>query len=161
MNGNKARRSLRCVQVCYCLGATGRSFVIGFGTGCPNNPHHRDSALTLEQSGNWEIFNDSSIPNANLLTGALVGGPSIDDEYDDVRSNYQKNEVALDYNAALLIGTVQCMLALEPSAAAAPLPPPAVLPRAWLPVRPPFSGTEWQLATYDTDELFYKVRMPI
>lgn len=37
--------------------------------------------------------------NPNLLYGALVGGPDENDVYDDVRSDYVHNEVAVDYNA--------------------------------------------------------------
>lgn len=33
------------------------------------------------------------------LYGALVGGPGIDDSYEDRRADYIKNEVTLDYNA--------------------------------------------------------------
>ena len=94
-------------------------------------------------------------------------------------------QVALDYNAALMIGTMQCLLAVDPAAAAPPLPPPRVLPAPYLPSgsdtstdgtggvehgveaspEPPLappqaldpSQPQWQLASYDTDELFYKV----
>ncbi|NER84336.1 MAG: glycosyl hydrolase family 9, partial [Leptolyngbya sp. SIO1D8] len=40
-------------------------------------------------------------PNDNILFGALVGGPSSPDDfaYEDSRTNYITNEVALDYNA--------------------------------------------------------------
>ena len=37
--------------------------------------------------------------NPNLLKGALVGGPDLDDEYTDDRGDYVHNEVAVDYNA--------------------------------------------------------------
>lgn len=42
---------------------------------------------------------NSGGPNPNLLKGALVGGPGRNDDYQDVRSDYVKNEVACDYNA--------------------------------------------------------------
>jgi hypothetical protein len=38
-------------------------------------------------------------PNPQILYGALVGGPDIDDNYEDIRDDYVRNEVALDYNA--------------------------------------------------------------
>ena len=38
-------------------------------------------------------------PNPNLLKGALVGGPDGNDNYQDRRDDYVKNEVACDYNA--------------------------------------------------------------
>ncbi|CAG2243608.1 E3.2.1.4 [Mytilus edulis] len=42
---------------------------------------------------------DMKYPNPHILYGALVGGPGQNDEYDDVRTDYVRNEVALDYNA--------------------------------------------------------------
>lgn len=56
---------------------------------CPNPP---------EPCG-WSFFN-SDAPNTNILHGALVGGPSLLDEYEDVRNDAERNEVAVDYNAA-------------------------------------------------------------
>ncbi len=37
-------------------------------------------------------------PNPSILFGALVGGPDNTDSFEDLRSDYVKNEVALDYN---------------------------------------------------------------
>lgn len=37
--------------------------------------------------------------NPNVLYGALVGGPGENDEWEDDRGDYVRNEVALDYNA--------------------------------------------------------------
>lgn len=42
---------------------------------------------------------DDAGENPNLLYGALVGGPDQDDQYEDDRSDYVHNEVAVDYNA--------------------------------------------------------------
>ena len=42
---------------------------------------------------------NSGAPNPNLLKGAVVGGPDGNDNYQDSRSDYVKNEVACDYNA--------------------------------------------------------------
>ena len=70
------------------------------------NPHHRDSALTMEESGDANAFTYKEV-NANSLVGALVGGPNRQDEWLDSRLDYKSNEVALDYNAALLFGLVQ------------------------------------------------------
>lgn len=94
------------LQITYILGATGSSYVIGYGCNPPKNPHHRDSALTLEESGDWVIFNTKE-ENANPVIGGLVGGPDLTDSWADDRTDYQQNEVALDYNAALLFGAVQ------------------------------------------------------
>jgi endoglucanase len=93
--------------MCYIMGATGRSYVVGFGSNFPVNPHHRDAALTYAESGDWNVFKSRS-RNANQIIGALVGGPNDKDQWEDDRLNYQNNEVALDYNAAMLFGLVQC-----------------------------------------------------
>lgn len=56
---------------------------------CPNPP----------EACGWNFFN-SDAPNTNILYGALVGGPNLLDEYEDVRNDAVRNEVAIDYNAA-------------------------------------------------------------
>jgi Glycosyl hydrolase family 9 len=112
---------LIAAQICYILGGTRRSFVVDFGSNRPKRPHHRDSALTLEQSGDWGAFKDASTDTPNVLTGALVGGPGVDDAYADDRQDYKRNEVALDYNAALLLGTIEVPCALDARTDPAPL----------------------------------------
>jgi hypothetical protein len=81
----------------YLLGDNPRNFsyVVGFGEDYPLQPHHRAA-----HGGTSSTLYDSA-PNANILYGALVGGPSQanDYAYEDSRSNYITNEVALDYNA--------------------------------------------------------------
>ncbi|MEO0409322.1 MAG: glycoside hydrolase family 9 protein [Cyanobacteria bacterium P01_A01_bin.135] len=85
-------------QIDYILGEnpSGFSYMVGFGDSSPQQPHHRGS-----HGGGWDSFN-SSAPNANVLYGALVGGPASpnDGDYQDKRDDYIRNEVALDYNAA-------------------------------------------------------------
>ncbi|MBD0269924.1 MAG: glycoside hydrolase family 9 protein, partial [Cyanobacteria bacterium Co-bin8] len=84
-------------QMDYILGDNPRqsSYVVGFGKNSPVNPHHRAASGT-----DWGGFNGSQ-PNAHILYGALVGGPSSanDFAYKDVRNDYIANEVATDYNA--------------------------------------------------------------
>lgn len=50
---------------------------------------------------------------ANLIPGALVGGPDVDGNWTDDRMNYMKNEVSIDHNAAMLIGTIQVIVAVD------------------------------------------------
>lgn len=96
-----ARRSLRCfaeAQLNYMLGQrTGQSFVVGFGPNYPKQPHHRAGSC-FEQFCGWAAF-DSPAPNPHIVAGALVGGPDVQDRYQDRRNNYIQNEVAIDYNA--------------------------------------------------------------
>ena len=47
----------------------------------------------------WNEYNSGG-PNPQVLHGALIGSPDENDDYDDRRNDYVKNEVATDYNAA-------------------------------------------------------------
>lgn len=90
-------------QVDYVLGNNSRnySYVIGFGENYPLRPHHRGSAGNL-------INDNSQTPNEHLLVGALVGGPSKDDNsHIDLRSDVYTNEVGITYNAPLVGVTIQ------------------------------------------------------
>lgn len=82
-------------QINYILGDNPRngSYMIGFGVNPPKNPHHRTA------HGAWYNDIDDPVDNRHILFGALVGGPGSNDDYTDSRTDYQKNEVATDYNA--------------------------------------------------------------
>ena len=85
-------------QVNYALGSSGRSYVVGFGNNPPTHEHHRGASCPDEPAPcGWDQY---STPNSNpqVLYGALVGGPTTDG-YTDERSNFQTNEVAMDFNA--------------------------------------------------------------
>ena len=88
LTGDKAFQNGRS----YCL-------IVGFKDNSSKNPHHRASS----PNANADPSNDGT-PNKNLLVGALCGGPKManGDGYADVRSDYQANEVAVDYNAGLV-----------------------------------------------------------
>ncbi|MBP5261851.1 MAG: glycoside hydrolase family 9 protein [Clostridiales bacterium] len=80
-------------QANYALGSSGRSFVCGFGENPPEHPHHRTS-----QGSYCDNMNEPGQAR-HTLYGALVGGPDASDGYTDTVSDYNKNEVACDYNA--------------------------------------------------------------
>jgi PKD repeat protein len=83
-------------QINYMLGDNPgrRSYVVGFGTNPPINPHHRTA------HGGWaNNLQGNPTNNRHILYGALVGGPDRSDAYVDDRGNYITNEVATDYNA--------------------------------------------------------------
>ena len=80
-------------QADYALGSSGRSFVVGFGENAPEHPHHRTS-----QGSYCDNMNEPGT-SRHTLYGALVGGPDASDGYTDTVSDYNKNEVACDYNA--------------------------------------------------------------
>ena len=82
-------------QINYILGDNPRdfSYMVGFGDNYALNPHHRAASGTTDE--------DDPAVNEHILFGALVGGPSQPDDfaYQDIRTDYVANEVALDYNA--------------------------------------------------------------
>ncbi|MDF9878643.1 glycoside hydrolase family 9 protein [Cellulosimicrobium cellulans] len=83
-------------QIGYALGDNprGASYVVGYGEGSPQNPHHRTA------HGSWLDSLTEPAATRHVLYGALVGGPGApDDTYTDSRSDYVANEVATDYNA--------------------------------------------------------------
>ena len=80
-------------QINYALGSSGRSYVVGFGTNAPESPHHRTA-----QGSYCDNMNEPSTFR-HTLYGALVGGPDANDGYSDTVTDYNKNEVACDYNA--------------------------------------------------------------
>ena len=80
-------------QADYALGSSGRSYVVGFGENPPEHPHHRTS-----QGSYCDNMNEPSTFR-HTLYGALVGGPDASDGYSDTVTDYNKNEVACDYNA--------------------------------------------------------------
>ena len=92
-------------QIDYILGdnPAGIDYVVGADENSPKDVHHRGA------SGIYGA-EDFITPSYNIYTlyGALAGGPGKDDSYTDSRSNYQMNEVALDYNA----GFTMCLAAL-------------------------------------------------
>lgn len=83
-------------QINYALGSTGRSFVVGFGENPPEHPHHRTA------QGSWSDNMNEPAEHRHTLYGALVGGPDASDNYEDVVTDYNKNEVACDYNAGFV-----------------------------------------------------------
>ncbi|KAG2484824.1 hypothetical protein HYH03_016391 [Edaphochlamys debaryana] len=112
-------------QLGYMLGANPQqqSFVVGYrptsAHKAPERPHHRSSSCPLDpaQPCGWGAI-DAAGPNPGVLAGALVGGPDRSDVYVDNRRDYQKNEVAVDFNAgftAALMGLTALEQALQRS----------------------------------------------
>jgi endoglucanase len=83
-------------QIDYALGENPRasSYVVGFGANPPRSPHHRTA------HGSWTDQLTFPVDSRHVLYGALVGGPSSNNDlYTDDRGNFVNNEVATDYNA--------------------------------------------------------------
>lgn len=84
-------------QVNYILGQnpSQRSYIIGYGENYPQNPHHRTA------HGSWLNNMTKPVGTRNLLMGALVGGPDQQDNWQDDRTDWVRNEVAVGYNAGI------------------------------------------------------------
>jgi len=82
-------------QINYALGQNPRnsSYLVGFGVNSPHNVHHRTAHAS------WTDNINDPVTSRHTLTGALVGGPDVNDSYTDTRGDFVHNEVALDYNA--------------------------------------------------------------
>jgi endoglucanase len=85
------------------------SYIVGFGSNVPGvGPEVGGSATAAShphQGGaQGSLTNNQSVPltDNHILWGALVGGPSSSDQPDDVTTDFVLNEVAVDYNAALV-----------------------------------------------------------
>lgn len=92
-----------------------RSMVTGWGTNPPTHPHHRNAWGYTDDPG-WI---DPAAPTLDVnrvflhaLQGGLVGGPNDTGKYQDIVNDYQRNEVAIDYNAGL-VGAVAFAVAVE------------------------------------------------
>lgn len=90
------------------MGSAGHSFVTGWGVNPPKRPHHRNAFcafVSLGQMCDFTMWENKNHTFANVLVGGLVGGPvAPDDVWTDDHTDYHLNEVALDYNAALVSG---------------------------------------------------------
>lgn len=97
MTGTNTYLSWAEGQMKYLLGNNSRNqcYVVGYNSYSAKYPHHRAaSGYTGGPQG--------TTTQANVLIGALVGGPKLDGSYTDSASDYQCNEVAIDYNATLV-----------------------------------------------------------
>lgn len=85
------------------------SYMVGYGNKFPQRIHHRGSSLPsiaqhpqhIECKGGTPYFLSGS-PNPNLLMGAVVGGPDIDDSFADDRVDAAKSEPTTYVNAPLV-----------------------------------------------------------
>ncbi|KAM5572349.1 endoglucanase 20-like [Rosa sericea] len=106
-------------QVDYILGANPKqiSYMVGFGTTYPTELHHRGSSIpsikTLDTkvdcNGGYTYYN-SGRPNPNTHVGAIVGGPDVNDQFQNARSDYSHSEPTTYINAAF-VGSAAALLA--------------------------------------------------
>ena len=98
-------------QVNYLLGSNplNMSYMVGYGARYPQRIYHRGSSLPsiashpqrIQCTAGFDIMH-SPTPNPNLLVGAVVGGPDINDMFPDQRSDYEQSEPATYINAPLV-----------------------------------------------------------
>ncbi|XP_072960101.1 endoglucanase 13-like [Typha angustifolia] len=101
-------------QVDYILGANPKkmSYMVGFGPSYPVQVHHRGASIvSIKSNGEFVSckggifwFNRNE-PNPNVIDGAIVGGPDVNDSYNDSRSNFQQGEPTT-YITAPLVGVL-------------------------------------------------------
>lgn len=98
-------------QVDYILGANplATSYMVGFGARFPRRVHHRGASMPSVRDHPARIGCDegfrylhSAEPDANVLVGAVVGGPDGGDAYTDSRDNYAQAEPSTYTNAPLV-----------------------------------------------------------
>ncbi|CAI0401908.1 unnamed protein product [Linum tenue] len=86
------------------------SYIVGYGDKFPRHVHHRGASIPHNKrryscTGGWK-WKDSSKPNPNNVTGAMVGGPDRFDHFHDSRNNYSYTEPTLAGNAGLVAALV-------------------------------------------------------
>ncbi|GFP95279.1 endoglucanase 2 [Phtheirospermum japonicum] len=104
----KDLRNFAISQVDYVLGNNPMemSYLVGYGDKYPEYVHHRGASIPAdEKPGCKDGFKwlDSDEPNPNIATGALVGGPFLNESYVDVRNNSMQGEPTT-YNSAVIVG---------------------------------------------------------
>lgn len=82
------------------------SYLVGYGDNYPQYVHHRGASIPVNaKTGCTDGFKwlNSTDPNPNVATGALVGGPFLNETYIDSRNNSMQTEPST-YNSALIVG---------------------------------------------------------
>ncbi|XP_039006697.1 endoglucanase 16-like [Hibiscus syriacus] len=81
-------------QMDYILGKNpqGRSYMVGFGKNPPKQAHHRGASVPLSEANedvncamSFARWFNKDQPNPNELTGAILGGPDMQDNFSDLR----------------------------------------------------------------------------
>lgn len=86
--------------------------MIGMGSKYPKKVHHRgasivsmkDNKAPVTCKGGYE-YCDKNAADPNVLEGAIVGGPDLNDNYNDFRKNYEQAEPGT-VNTAPFVGVL-------------------------------------------------------
>lgn len=98
-------------QVNYILGSNpaNMSYMVGYGERFPQRIHHRGSSLPSVDQHPQRIeckegtpYFQTGNPNPNLLIGAVVGGPDMNDKFYDDRVDAAHSEPTTYVNAPLV-----------------------------------------------------------
>ncbi|RDX91928.1 Endoglucanase 24, partial [Mucuna pruriens] len=108
-------RKFAISQADYVLGENPMqmSYLVGYGTHYPKYIHHRGSSIPINATtGCKDGFKwfDSPYPNPNVAFGALVGGPSFNETYNDFRNNSMQAEPTT-YSSALFVALLSGLVA--------------------------------------------------
>lgn len=81
------------------------SYLVGYGSSYPQQVHHRGASIPANLDTGCKGFKwlTSIVPNPNVATGGLVGGPFKNDSFIDSRNNSMQTEPST-YNSAVLVG---------------------------------------------------------
>ncbi|XP_019431423.1 PREDICTED: endoglucanase 2-like [Lupinus angustifolius] len=88
------------------------SFLVGYGDKFPEFVHHRGASIPMDSTANCKDgfkWLDSTDPNPNVATGALVGGPFLNETFIDSRNNLMQTEPTT-YNNAILVGLLSSLV---------------------------------------------------
>ncbi|KAJ6953507.1 endoglucanase 2-like [Populus alba x Populus x berolinensis] len=82
------------------------SFLVGYGENYPQYVHHRGASIPADAKtgckDGWTWL-ERKEPNPNVATGALVGGPFLNETFVDDRNNSMQAEPTT-YNGAVIVG---------------------------------------------------------
>ncbi|KAI4388381.1 hypothetical protein MLD38_000714 [Melastoma candidum] len=102
-------------QADYILGDNpmAMSYLVGYGPRHPSRVHHRAASIESYRTNKgfigctqgYDSWYGRTRANPNVLVGALVGGPDINDRFKDNRGNFMQTE-ACTYNTATLVGVL-------------------------------------------------------
>ncbi|XP_028234424.1 endoglucanase 16-like [Glycine soja] len=96
-----AKKQVSTYIMDYILGNNpeGRSYMVGFGKNPPTQAHHRGASVSILKKGEEVVcalsftqWFQKDEPNPNELTGAILGGPDINDKFNDKRWDSPKTE---------------------------------------------------------------------
>nr|GEV16228.1 glycoside hydrolase, family 9 [Tanacetum cinerariifolium] len=93
------------------------SYMVGYGNNYPTQLHHRGASIDpvynhsakVGCSDGYTSYFSSSKPNPNIHVGAIVGGPTSNDGFSDIRSDHSHLEPTTYKNAAI-VGSVAAFL---------------------------------------------------